>query len=209
MRAGEAGWEVTPDGAGGTWRINREAGQAWPKKGWGTDFSCFRFAVPELCGFEGRAIYLDADMLVLHDIKDLWDRDLKGKGVLCCNWKRTDVSLIDCSWFKGKDWWPSIEWMKASGKNTGQYCILLAQRGAVHGALPWEWNDCDGQIYNKRPGSVKLLHYTHVQLGQPYRPYPNIDYPPEWPHCIPSPSAGELWHDTYAEAKACKQSTSS
>src|SRR3954451_5303347 len=33
-----------------------------------TGFSFYRFLIPSLCGFKGRAIYLDADMLVLSDI---------------------------------------------------------------------------------------------------------------------------------------------
>ena len=37
-----------------------------------TDFSFSRFLVPHLCGFEGWAIFMDCDMLVLDDIADLW-----------------------------------------------------------------------------------------------------------------------------------------
>ena len=38
-----------------------------------TDFSFSRFLVPYLCGFEGWAIFMDCDMLVLDDIGDLWE----------------------------------------------------------------------------------------------------------------------------------------
>lgn len=38
-----------------------------------TDFSFSRFLTPYLCGFEGKAIFLDCDMLVLDDIAKLWD----------------------------------------------------------------------------------------------------------------------------------------
>src|SRR5665648_266559 len=37
-----------------------------------TGFTFTRFAIPELCGYKGRAIYLDADMLVFRDINELW-----------------------------------------------------------------------------------------------------------------------------------------
>ena len=37
-----------------------------------TDFSFSRFLVPHLCGFEGWAIFMDCDMLVLDDIANLW-----------------------------------------------------------------------------------------------------------------------------------------
>jgi lipopolysaccharide biosynthesis glycosyltransferase len=38
-----------------------------------TDFSFSRFLVPHLCGFEGWAVFMDCDMLVLDDIAELWD----------------------------------------------------------------------------------------------------------------------------------------
>jgi lipopolysaccharide biosynthesis glycosyltransferase len=37
-----------------------------------TDFSFSRFLVPFLCGFEGWAVFMDCDMLVLDDISALW-----------------------------------------------------------------------------------------------------------------------------------------
>ena len=38
-----------------------------------TPFSFARFAPPALCGFEGRAIYCESDMLALGDIAELWE----------------------------------------------------------------------------------------------------------------------------------------
>jgi len=37
-----------------------------------TDFSFSRFLVPHLCAFEGWAIFMDCDMLVLDDVAGLW-----------------------------------------------------------------------------------------------------------------------------------------
>ena len=37
-----------------------------------TDFAISRFLVPHLCGFEGRAIFIDCDMLLRTDIAQLW-----------------------------------------------------------------------------------------------------------------------------------------
>ena len=37
-----------------------------------TDFSFSRFLVPQLCAFEGWAVFMDCDMLVLDDIAELW-----------------------------------------------------------------------------------------------------------------------------------------
>jgi hypothetical protein len=39
-----------------------------------TEFSFSRFLVPYLCDYEGWAIFMDCDMLVKADIKELWDQ---------------------------------------------------------------------------------------------------------------------------------------
>ncbi len=48
----------------------------WNKQGWGTPFTCFRYAIPHLCNFEGRAIYMDVDQMNFRDIGALYDTDL-------------------------------------------------------------------------------------------------------------------------------------
>ena len=35
----------------------------WNTRGWGTPFTNFRYAIPELCNFEGKAIYMDCDQM--------------------------------------------------------------------------------------------------------------------------------------------------
>src|SRR5438128_1544773 len=45
-------------------------------------FYIHRFAVPELCGYQGRAIYLDANTIVLDDLLHLLHFDMKGAKAL-------------------------------------------------------------------------------------------------------------------------------
>ena len=51
----------------------------WDRRYWGTPFTCFRYAVPELCNFEGRALYTDVDMINFRDISHLFNTNLNGK----------------------------------------------------------------------------------------------------------------------------------
>src|SRR5215471_10266945 len=51
------------------------------RQGSRTNFSFARFAIPELAGYAGRALYLDADMLVFRDIGELWDIPFEGATV--------------------------------------------------------------------------------------------------------------------------------
>lgn len=48
----------------------------WNTKGWGTPFTCFRYAIAELCNFKGRAIYMDCDQMNFRDISALYNVDL-------------------------------------------------------------------------------------------------------------------------------------
>jgi len=47
-----------------------------------TPFSFQRFLIPELCAYQGRAIYLDADMQVFADMADLWGHPMQAHDLL-------------------------------------------------------------------------------------------------------------------------------
>lgn len=201
MRSGDPGWEVSKLGTDGSWRINIDPGFAWKQRGaWGTPFSCFRFAVPELCEFSGRAVYLDADMLVLGDVRELLEMPFEA-GYRSISKPRTDVSVIDCAWFKDKDWWPSIAKMKPSGWITWHYCQLLERNNGIAPTLPPAWNVCDQMHPTPDPGtfSAKLLHYTSIP-SQPNQPYPTVRY---YKH--PWPSWVKAWNDEREKARAAAE----
>jgi len=203
MRSGDPGWEITQDGVGGTWAAGGAVAGGWVKGGgmtWGTPFSLFRFTIPELCGFQGTAVYMDADMLVLDDLAKLvTNLPARGAGYRCTHSNRTDVSVIDCSAFDGKRWWPSIEVMKRTRARTFEYMMLLKRYGMVDASLPHRWNDVDGQVYEHRPDQVSIIHYSNVLVGQPWRPYPNVRYPSEYPYCRTSKRAAERWFEEKSE----------
>jgi lipopolysaccharide biosynthesis glycosyltransferase len=43
-----------------------------------TEFGLYRYLVPQICQYRGKAIYLDSDIVCLTDIGELWDWDLNG-----------------------------------------------------------------------------------------------------------------------------------
>src|SRR5262245_5295602 len=47
-----------------------------------TEFSLYRYLIPELCRFQGRAIYLDSDTVCLADIGGLFDLPMGGCDLL-------------------------------------------------------------------------------------------------------------------------------
>lgn len=138
----------------------------WKRQGWGTPFTCFRYAIPELCNFKGKAIYTDVDMINFRDIAHLWRTDLKGKAFgmvwdsLQMNsekFKDTDqergwwcdsVMLIDCE--KAKPYVHSIEEQAQSNK-TYKWAFMAGigspykeQSKDVVLELDARWNSFDG-----------------------------------------------------------------
>ena len=51
----------------------------WNRTTWGTPFTCYRYAVPHLMNYKGRALYTDVDMLNFRDISALYKTDIEGK----------------------------------------------------------------------------------------------------------------------------------
>jgi hypothetical protein len=151
-----------------------------------TAFSFSRFAIPALCGYQGRALYLDADMQVFDDIAKLWQIPFDGARVLCTNqpeppekWRdsghfhagrQMSVMMLDCD---NLDW--DVEQV-VRGLDKGRFTyeqlmfdMCLLPPNQIRDDLPPEWN----HLEHYEPGLTKLLHYTVV----PTQPWKNDDNP--------------------------------
>tara|TARA_Y100000592_G_scaffold100258_1_gene179425 strand:+ start:3972 stop:4694 length:723 start_codon:yes stop_codon:yes gene_type:complete len=179
--------------------------QGWNKKGWYTPFSNFRFAIPEARNFEGRAIYLDVDQIILKDPNILFNLPIpEDKFWLALAPTRTDVIVYDCSKFKNLEGWPSLEEMKLNKDkwNIGHFVKKIKEKWSP---LPDEWCCNDGGIMSDQKNKYQtapydsnttcLLHFTQMDW-QPWKPYPQkFNYPPH-PHA----RAESLWWQMYAKA---------
>jgi len=180
------------------WDMGREPGNPAtrthnPKTGgavWFTDFSSFRYFIPEANNFEGKAIYLDFDQVVLGDIMELFNTDMEDHAVLSLTSRETSVLLYDCAKFKNLDWWLYGDDMKQSGYNPPIYNALWNKHQRT-GQLPVVWNCLDGSYLCDR---TKLVHYTAMN-SQPHRPYPEkLNYVRH-----PVPKMEEIWFDIFYE----------
>jgi len=122
-----------------------------------TEFTYSRFLVPYLSDYEGWSLFLDADMVVQADIKELFDlRDKNFDVMLVKNKQRFEwASLMLFNNEKCKDLNPESI---AEGEPA-----MFDWTGKV-GELPAEWNHLIG--YDE-PKAAKLIHYT---LGIPMFP---------------------------------------
>ncbi len=146
-----------------------------------TGFSFARFHIPRLAGFRGKAIYLDADMLVFGDIADLWDAPMGASRVLCTRqdtppitWqnnqhfqpgRQMSVLLIDCERCR----WDIEEIVRGLDEGRYSYRQLMADLcivppDEIGENLDPMWN-C---LEHFEAGRTKLLHYTDMDM-QPWR----------------------------------------
>lgn len=152
-----------------------------PRQGKRTGFSFARFAIPQLAGHRGRALYVDADMLVFKDIRSLWSLPFDGAKVLIQDHipeeaqkketsagppkeriKQTAVMLLDCG---ALDWHPVKIIEGLDGQYTYEdlvYQLCILKPGEIRYTIPFEWNSLE--FWNE---DTCLLHYTDMH-AQPW-----------------------------------------
>jgi hypothetical protein len=157
-----------------------------------TDFSFSRFLTPHLCGYEGWAIFMDCDMLVLDDIAKLWrlrDHRYAVQVVKHVHVPKEEVKFLGAVQTKyAKKNWSSVMLMNcakctaltpdyvnaASGLELHQFKWLEGDH--LIGGIPPAWNHLVGYDAPRRDAS--LVHYT---IGGPYfEGYRDCEYAREW-----------------------------
>lgn len=137
-----------------------------------TPFTFSRFMVPYLCNYEGWALFLDIDMLVLGDISELFDlADDKYSAMVSKNehkFEWASAILFNCS--KCKVLTP--EYVQ---KANNLHSINWLSEHQI-GDIPREWNHLVG--YDKPRPDAKLAHYTQ---GIPaFQETETSEYAKEW-----------------------------
>ncbi len=203
LRSGDPGWETNPDldishkdsaaiKNAKCWNVGRSHPRPYSGEGWQTPFTCFRFAIPELCNFEGRAIHMDADFIVQKDLRSIFEMPMTHP--VMSPHKRTDFMLIDCGRFQellALGAWPTIDQMKISGDTIEAYRKKL-DAYMFMGDAPETWESWDGKNLTQESYAI---HYTDMN-SQPWKPYPEyFKYPTH-----PNPSAVIIFWELYAEA---------
>jgi hypothetical protein len=148
-----------------------------------TDFTFTRYLPPYLMGYEGISLFLDADMIVLGDIVELFN-------------------LFDDKYavqvVKGKH---QFEWPSLMLFNNAKCKVLtpeFIENDAPHalewgavGDLPKEWNHCVG--YDAPNPDAKLIHYT---MGIPaFKEVQHLERADEWKQEIRAANSTVGWKD--------------
>lgn len=137
----------------------------WDTSTWATPFTGFRWGIPAYCGYEGKAIYCDSDMICMADIAELNNQKIpNGKFLLlrdkdgkfrCC------TMLIDCK--AAKPHIPEINKLKALPNQHGRMTAYLRGHLDLIGLFEGQWNCIDlKRATGINDPSVKMIHYSSM-----------------------------------------------
>lgn len=160
-----------------------------------TEFSLTRFLTPYLSGFNGWSVFMDCDMIVTSDIKNLWDLRDEQYAVMCVKHDYTPSSKRK---FLGQlqTAYPKKNWSSVMLFNNAK-CSSLTPEVVQHedglflhqfkwldsedliGEIPHTWNFLVGEEEKLQNNELPdLIHYT---LGGPYfDDYKGCDYEEVW-----------------------------
>ena len=143
-----------------------------------TGFSFSRFCIPALAGYAGKALYLDADMMVFKDIAPLWTIPFDGakviiqddlpedrqqtnqkKGAPKRRIKQCAVMLLDCDRLDWKidDIIEDFDQGRYDYEKL-MYDLCILKEDEIKYAVPFCWNSME----HYEPGETALIHYTDM-----------------------------------------------
>ena len=153
----------------------------------GTGFSLRRWMIPAACDFSGKAIYLDADQIVLGDIADLWAYlPDDAPETIACSYQQdkyspkvpvpqTSVMVMDCEKAQKFQEFNLVTLLRLLRQDNKRYGGLMHANWLTPPAkqIPKFWNHL-----NEHNEKTKLLHYTKE---------------PEQPWYMPTHPLAHLW----------------
>lgn len=151
-----------------------------------TEFTYSRFLVPHLCGFAGKAIFMDGDMLCFADIKELDDLDMGGLALRVVKHDYRPANTLKMHGCE-QSVYPRKNWSSLMVMNCRQLTlwskevVTMQTGGFLHrfqgipderiGEIPIAWNSLD-----RMDETTRMIHYTN---GGPwleaYRHHPHAD----------------------------------
>ncbi|MDX3904920.1 MAG: glycosyl transferase [Pigmentiphaga sp.] len=144
------------------WFSDAATQRGWRTETWATPFSGFRWAVPAFCNYEGRAIYMDTDMVVLCDIAELWRMPLPAGKVLTGKGRKHSwrfcVSVWDCA--AARAHLPPIETLRSDPQSHQKLMRYFADRPELIQPMPSDYNNIDGE--EKPVEAIRILHYSDM-----------------------------------------------
>ena len=162
-----------------------------------TEFTFTRFLVPELCNFDGWALFCDSDIIFIEDIKELFDQANDKYAVMCAQHDYTPKEGIKMDGqtqtvYPRKNW-SSVVLFNCGHPSNKKLDLNLVNNPEITGAYlhRFSWLDDSeiGQISHEwywltdwyeegKDGTPKALHYT--EGGPWFENYRNCGWHSTW-----------------------------
>src|SRR6056300_1395065 len=162
-----------------------------------TEFTFTRFLIPELMNFKGWAVFMDCDMILTTDIKELFDQADDKYSVMCVHHDYTpkEGQKMDGQTqtiYPRKNWSSVVLWNCGHPSNkkidmelvndpstTGKYLHRFSWlKDEEIGQLSHEWNWLAGWYKEPEDGKPKAIHYT--EGGPWFENCQDVDYADLW-----------------------------
>lgn len=156
-----------------------------------TDFAFSRFLVPWICDYQGKAIFMDCDMLMRSDIRELWGLLPENRALAVVQHDYTplgETKFLDRpqTAYHRKNWSSVMVFDNAACSALTPAYVNTATGLELHQfqwlgnesifGLPRQWNHLVGE-YAPDP-EAKLVHFT---LGTPcFAKYRHCEFAEEW-----------------------------
>lgn len=142
-----------------------------PYSGWKcnsgrTPFTHFRWSLPAMCGYEGKAIYTDVDWIFMADLAELWNQPIprvflakvgkKGLHKTCC-------MVFDCAHAKGHV--PDLKALRKMEDPQGTMMQYFKQHPELYSGFEGDWNAIDLKGYETETDPrIKAIHYSRIEM---------------------------------------------
>ena len=145
----------------------REAG--WRTDHWVTPWSGFRWAVPELCGWSGRAVYLDCTQIVTGDVADLISLEFGDDAVAAVRSTSTSLRTACIVWncAVAKKYLPSMNGLRSDPSRPQVIARLLVGKLALTQPLPTGWGVTDPEFSEDPSLATGSIHCENFHM-QPH-----------------------------------------
>lgn len=130
-----------------------------------TPFTHFRWSLPAMCQFQGRAIYTDVDFIFRADLAELWTQPIPGVFLAKVGKKglsKTCCMLFDCARAKGHV--PDLPTLRSLPDPQGWMMKYFREHPDLTSPYEGDWNAIDIKGYDDiHDPRIKAIHYSRIE----------------------------------------------
>ncbi len=139
-----------------------------PWSGWAcgsgrTPFTHFRWSIPSVCKYEGRAIYCDVDFLFVADLAELWEQPIPHVGLVRNATGKLSTSCILFSCSQALGYVPKLEMLREMPDAHGTVVNYFRGHKGLLDPCVGNWDCPDLSKARLGDSDLKAVHYTRIE----------------------------------------------